>query len=639
MPVIFFCLAITFWARTPLYAQDNYQSPTELKKLPFEELVDVEITSAARRPEPLSQAASAIDVITGEDIERAGVTNIPDALRLGTEMQVAQINGNSWAISTRGFNISAANKMQVLMDGRSLYTPLYSGVFWDVQQTFLPDLARIEIIRGPGATLWGANAVNGVINILTKSARDTQGFLLYGGAGNEETDFVGLRYGGKIGQDTYYRAYVMHSNRDSLTLEGDGDAGDETDITQGGFRIDSTPNSEDTLTLQGDGYGGRFGQLNAPDVTAEGGNVLGRWTRQLASDSSLMLQTYFDYTHRLLPNVFEEHRETFDIEFQHRFVIAERHDVIWGGNYRLSADDIGNLGPTLAFIPDNNVAHLVSAYIQDEFHLVPGKFSLIAGAKFEYNSFSGFEIQPSGRFVWNPTEGQTIWGAISRAVRTPTRIDQDLVAPNPSTGAPPLLIGNPDFESETLVAYELGYRIKPSHKISIDLAGYYNDYDNLRSIEPVGPSRAFILGNKLVGNSYGGALNAKWKVTDWWELSGWVSVLQEDIHPGPGSADVTNGTSEGNDPKCSFVARSSFDLPRHVTVDTILRYVDDLPQPATPAYLTADVRIAWSPYPNFEVAFVGRNLFDEKHPEFSSTRPGMTREVGRSFFGTLKWHF
>jgi iron complex outermembrane receptor protein len=637
--IAFLLLAVALSCSTPLYAEEIYQSPTELKKLPLEELVDVEITSAARRPEPLSQAASAIDVITADDIERAGVTNIPDALRLGTEMQVAQIDGHTWAISTRGFNTSAANKMQVLMDGRSLYTPLFSGVFWDVQQTFLPDLARIEIIRGPGATLWGANAVNGVINILTKSAKDTQGILLFGGGGNEERDFAGVRYGGRIGEDTYYRAYVMHTDRDSLTLEGGGDAGDETEMTQGGFRIDSTPNSDDTLTFQGDGYAGGFGQLNGPDVTVDGGNVLGRWTRQLASDSNVMVQTYFDYTHRLIPDVFEEHRETFDIEFQHRIVIADRHDVIWGGNYRLSADDIGNLGPSLAFIPDNDVVHLVSAYVQDEFHLVPGKFSLIVGSKFEYNSFSGFEIQPTGRFVWNPVEGQTVWGAISRAVRTPTRIDQDLIAPNPSTGAPALLVGNSDFESETLIAYELGYRIRPWHTVSIDLAGYYNDYDNLRSIEPLGPNGPFVFKNKLVGDSYGGALSTKWKVTDWWELSGSVSVLHENIHPGPGSADVTHGTAEGNDPNCSFVARSSIALPHHVQVDSILRYVGDLPNPPTPAYLTADVRIAWSPYPNFEVAFVGRNLFDENHPEFRSSQLGMTREVGRGFFGTVKWHF
>jgi iron complex outermembrane receptor protein len=410
-------------------------------------------------------------------------------------------------------------------------------------------------------------------------------------------------------------------------------------MTQGGFRIDSTPNADDTLTLQGDVYRGRFGQLNAPDVEAEGGNLIGRWTRHLGDDSSLMLQTYFDYTHRLLVDVFEEHRNTFDIEVQHRFLIGERHDVIWGANYRLSADDIGNLGPSLAFIPDSETVHLVSAYVQDEFHLVPDTFSLTAGSKFEYNSFSGFEIQPSGRFAWKPAEGQLVWGAISRAVRTPTRIDQDLVAPNPSTGAPPILEGNRDFESEVLVAYELGYRIKPWNRASIDIAAFYNDYDNLRSIEPLGPggSAPFVFKNKLEGTSYGGALTGKWRITDWWEVGGNVSVLQEDIHPKAGSASITSGASEGNDPNCSFVVRSSLDLPHHVQFDSILRYVGDLPNPPTPSYLTLDLRLAWSPYPNFEVAVVGRNLLDETHPEFRGST--LTREVGRSVFGTFKWHF
>ena len=631
--------AVTIALTARIAGQEAYRSPSDLKKLELEELVDVEITSASRRPEPLSQAASAIDVITADEISRSGVTNFPDALRLATEMQVAQIDGRTWAISARGFNISTANKMQVVMDGRSLYTPLYSGVFWDVQQTFLPDLQQIEVIRGPGATLWGANAVNGVINILTKSAKDTQGVLIFGGAGNEERDFAGLRYGGSIGQDTFYRAYVTQTNRDSLTLEGGGDAGDETEMTQGGFRIDSTPNADDTLTLQGDGYRGRFGQLNMPDVEAEGGNVIGRWTRQLGNDSNLMVQTYFDCTHRLLANVFEEHRYTWDLEVQHRFLIGERHDVIWGANYRLSADDIGNLGPSLAFIPDSETVHLVSAYVQDEFHLVPDTFSLTAGSKFEYNSFSGFEIQPSGRFAWKPAEGQLVWGAISRAVRTPTRIDQDLVAPNPSTGAPALLVGNRDFESEVLVAYELGYRIKPWNRASIDIATYYNDYDNLRSIEPLGPSGSppFVFKNKLEGTSYGGALTAKWRITDWWEVDGNVSVLQEDIHRGAGSASINSGAIEGNDPNCSFVARSSLDLPHHVQFDSILRYVGDLPNPPVPSYLTLDLRLAWSPHPNFEVAVVGRNLLDETHPEFGSST--LTREVGRSVFGTFKWHF
>ena len=623
----------------PVAAQDAYRSPAELKKLSLDELVDVQITSAARRPEPLSQAANAIEVVTADDIMRAGVTNIPDALRLVTEMQVAQIDGHTWAISARGFNISTANKMQVLMDGRNLYTPLYSGVFWDVQQTFLPDLQQIEVIRGPGATLWGANAVNGVINIRTKSAKDTQGFLLYGGGGNEEQDFAGIRYGGTFGKDTFYRVYITQTNRDSLSFEGGGDAEDEYDMTQGGFRIDSTPNEDDILTLQGDLYHGEFGQLDMADAKGDGGNLIGRWTRQLGVDSSMMLQTYFDYTHRLIPDVFEEHRYTYDIEFQHSIRLCDQHDIVYGANYHLSADDIGNLGPSLAFIPDNETVHVVSAYVQDEFHIVPNEFSITAGSKFEYNSFSGFEFQPTARFTWNATAGQTIWGAVSRAVRTPTRIDQNLVSPNPTSGTPPLLLGNPDFDSETLIAYELGYRIKPYHSVSVDLSGFYNDYDNLRSVEPVTPAGPFIFKNRLQGSSYGASLTTKWRITDWWKIDGNISVLQEDIHPGPGSADVTNGSSEGNDPNCMFAIRSSVDLPYNIQFDSVLRYVGDLPNPPTPAYLTLDVRVAWAPNNHVEIAVVGRNLLDDKHPEFSAGPQGVTREVERSVFGTFKWHF
>jgi iron complex outermembrane recepter protein len=617
--------------------ETTYRSPAELKKLSLEDLVDAQITSAARRPEFLSRASSAIDVVTGEDIRRSGVTNLPDALRLAIGMQVAQVDGHSWAISTRGFNISAANKVQVLMDGRNLYTPLFSGVFWDVQHTFLPDVEQIEVIRGPGATLWGANAVNGVINIRTKSAEETQGTLIYGGAGNEETGMGGVRYGGKIGRDTFYRVYVMHQSRDSLSLEGGGDARDDTRITQGGFRIDSHVTADDTVTFQGDAYGGRFGQLTGADIEVDGQNLIARWTRVLAKDSSLTLQSYFDRTHRLIPTVFEENRSTFDLELQHSFRSGQ-HDIVYGANYRLSHDDIGNLGPALAFLPDEKTAHLISAYAQDEWHLVPEKFSITGGSKFEYNSFSGFEIQPTGRFTWLPGSGQTVWGAISRAVRTPTRIDQDLVAPNPSTGAAPVLAANPDFDSEVLIAYELGYRIKPANNVSFDFCAFYNDYDNIRSVEPQGPTgRPILLENKLTAKSFGGSAGVKWRIADWWRVDGSASFLQIDFDRKPGSADPNPGRSEGNDPTWRLLAHSAVDLPGNVQFDSYLRYVGDLPGPATPSYLQLDMRLAWSPTKNFEIALVGRNLLDEKHPEFRGTT--ITREVGRSVYGTFRWSF
>jgi iron complex outermembrane receptor protein len=607
-------------------------SPRDLKKLSLEQLVDTEITSASRRPEKLSQTSSAVDVITSEDIERAGVTNIPDALRLGTEMEVAQVDGHSWAISTRGFDNTISNKLQVLMDGRSLYTPLFSGVFWDVQQTFLPDIEQIEIIRGPGATLWGANAVNGVINIRTKSADETQGFMFYGGGGFEEEGFAGGRYGGKIGDDTYYRVYVMHQEGDGLPPLG-GSSEDDTHMTQGGFRIDSKIHPEDTVTLQGDFYAGNVDQLTTDDIKVDGENVLGRWTHQMDSDSSVMLQAYYDRTYRLIPGTFEEERNTFDIEVQRQYRY-ENHYFVWGGNYRMSHDDIGNLGPSLAFIPASDTQHLVSGYIQDEWHLVADRFYLTAGSKFEYNTFSGFEIQPTGRFTWLPATNQTVWGAISRAVRTPTRIDQNLVSPNPAF-APPFLIANPDFESETLVAYELGYRIKPTDTLSFDLAGYFNDYNNLRSAEPL-PGGKVKIENKLEGQTFGGSIAAKWRILDWWELDGSVWGISEDIHKSPGGHDLNNAHGEANDPACSFIIHSQMDLPWHMRFDSYLRYVDDLPHPHTDSYLTGDVRLAWTLRRNCELALVARNLFDKVHPEFASMP---TREVERSVYATVKWSY
>lgn len=611
-------------------------SPSELKKLSLEQLVDVEITSASRRPEPISQAASAIDVVTSDTIYRSGATNIPDALRLAAGMEVAQIDGHDWAISARGFNISTANKMQVLMDGRNLYTPLYSGVFWDVQRTFLPDLEQIEVIRGPGATLWGANAVNGVINIRSKSAKDTQGFLLDGGGGDEQ-GYAGIRYGGRIGNDTYYRAYVMDQTADSLSLQGGGDAGDDTRFTQGGFRVDSNLSPDDLLTIQGDGYAGNFGQRNAPDIDVDGGNLIARWTRQFGADANVMVQTYYDRTHRLIPDVFEEHRNTFDLEMEGRFV-AGQHDVVYGANYRLSADDIGNLGPSLAFLPSSETVHLISGYVQDEWHLIPRKFAIAVGSKFEYNSFSGFEVQPSGRFIWEPTETQTVWGAVSRAVRTPTRIDQDLVAPNPSSGASPIVVGSDSFDSEELVAYELGYRLRPTTSLSFDLATFYNDYDNLRSVEPTGPTGVpLVIANKNEGYTYGATLTTRWQATDWWRIDGNVSTLRVHLHRSPGGADPSNGDSEANDPDQYFSIRSSMDLPANLQFDTVLRYVGSLPHPATPSYVALDLRLGWSPRKNLEFAIIGRNLLDPNHPEFGNT--GTTAEVPRSVFGSIRWNF
>ena len=633
----FLFLITTLFFPTAVSAQEAYRSPRELKKLSLEELIYTQITSASRRPEPLSQASSAIDVITSDEILRSGVTNIPDALRLATGMHVAQVDGHTWAISARGFNISTANKMQVVMDGRSLYTPLYSGVFWDVQHAFLPDLEQIEVVRGPGAALWGANAVNGVINIRTKSAKDTQGTLVYGGGGNEEHGMGGVRYGGKIGKNSYARVYIMHQSRDSLTLEGGGDAQDATSFTKGGFRFDSELSRHDTLTFQGDIYTGRFGRLNSGDVEAEGFNTIARWSRHFDEDSNFSLQAYFDRTDRLIPRLFEEERNTYDLELEHRFRMGERHEIIYGANYRVSDDDLGNLDPSLAFLPASQTNHLLSAYVQDTFDVIPEKLSLTAGSKFEWNSFSGFEVQPTGRFTWNPASNQTVWGAISRAVRTPTRLDQDVVLPNPSSGASPAFVGSPDFDSEELIAYELGYRVKPITSLSLDVVLYYHDYHNIRSLERQGVGLPIEIANGLEGESYGGSLTAKWRATEWWQLHASLSVFETDIRRVPGSTDISNGAMEGNDPNQLLVLRSAMDLPGNVKFDSTVRFVGELPNPATPSYVELDLRIAWSPLDQLEVALVGRNLLDEGHPEFRGSTN--SREIPRSLFGTFRWSF
>ncbi|MDZ4401165.1 TonB-dependent receptor [Prosthecobacter sp.] len=612
-------------------AQEGHEplDPVKLKRLPLDQLLETEITSVSRRVEPLKRAPSAIDVVTDEDIRRTGANNLQDALRLATGLHVAQVDGHDWAISARGFNTTTSNKMQVLMDGRNLYTPLYSGVFWDVQHTFMPDVEQIEVIRGPGATLWGANAVNGVINIRSKSARDTQGWLLQGGAGNVEQGFGGVRYGGKIG-DTFYRVYATTLNRADMSRERGGNARDAYSLTQAGFRTDTDLSAGDLLTFQGDMYTGRFGQLVANDVEASGGNLLARWTRTLSADSSLMLQGYYDRTHRLVPGTFEEVRNNYDLEFQHSFTVNDAHDIVWGLNFRASQDEISNLGPGLAFLPAAETLYLISGYIQDDFHVIPNLLTVTLGTKLEHNSFSGFEYQPSLRFALTPTPNQTFWGAVSRSVRTPSRIDQDLFAPNPAFAAPTTLQGTRAYQSEVLLAYELGYRARPLSNVTTDLALFYHDFSHVRSIEPIGAGPTLTFGNLLEGEVYGAEFEAKWQATRWWRVEGGYTVMRTHLRTDAGSRDTRGGTVEGNDPNNIFVLRSLWDLPGDFELDATFRYVGALPRPQTPAYSTLDLRLGWEPKPGLELAIVGRNLLDAKHPEYRTTT--VSREVGRSVY-------
>jgi iron complex outermembrane receptor protein len=616
---------------TTLRAQTNEASTSaqDLKRLSIEELMNVEVTTVSRQPEPLFTSPSAIQVITGEDIRRSGATSIPEALRLAPNLQVAQIDSRQWAISSRGFNNGLANKLLVMIDGRVVYTPLFAGVFWDVQDTMLEDIDRIEVVSGPGGSLWGANAVNGVINIQTKSARDTQGALVTGGGGSLLNGFGGVRYGGKIGEDLYFRIYGTGFDRDNTVLPNGSEGTNAWYMGQGGFRMDWLPPSGDVLTVQGDGYGSSFEQPMPGDGSTDGQNVLGRYTHILGERSDFTLQTYWDRTRRVIPNSFTETLNTFDVDFQHRFPIGERQDFIWGTGYRLMADQTGH-GNNLAFVPNDRNMQLFSAFLQDEIALVPDRVKATIGTKLEHNDFSGFEVSPSGRLAWTPSDRQTIWGAISRPVRSPSRIDTDIRFP---ANAPFLIVGNPEFDSEKLVAYELGYRIRPCESLSLSFSGFYNDYSDIRSIS----TNDFIISNNNKAEEWGLEFSGNFQVTSFWRLRGGYTYLNKHVSVQSGSSDLNSGRAEGNDPENDFVLQSMLDLPCHFELDAVFRYVDVLPSPNVPSYVSADLRLAWRPVPSLELSIVGQNLLDNQHPEFGAA--ATRQEIPRSVYGKVTWRF
>jgi iron complex outermembrane receptor protein len=623
----------------PLHGQQGEPevSPSELKKLSIEDLMEIDVTSVSRRSERLSRAAAAVTVITGEDIRRSGVTTLAEALRLVNSVHVAQTDGRTWAISSRGFNLTTANKLLVLIDGRSIYTPLFSGVFWDVQHTFLEDVERIEVIRGPGATLWGANAVNGVINVITRSARTTQGGVAQLGGGEEERVFGGARQGGKLGERTFYRVYGTYLNRDALAFPNGSEARDPLQIGQSGFRLDGDLSSRDSFTFQGDAYRGISSEAIRTDTRLDGGNLLGRWSRSLADESGFELQVYWDRTHRDIPQSFEEHQDILDVDFQHQRPVGRRHLLVWGLGYRYIRDDVEN-SPSVVWVPEDRNQGLASAFAQDEIQLIGDRLRLTVGSKFEVTESTGLEVQPSVRMAWTPDDRRTLWGAVSRAVRTPTRLDEDLRFVDPNGNA--FVFGNPDFESEELLAYEVGYRIQAGSALILDLATFYNVYDNLRSQESLVPGQRFPirLDNKLEAEAWGLELRANYEAAPWWHLHGAYAWFEKDFTLDPDSTDPTGGVPEGNDPEHRFLLRSSFDLPRGVQVDAWLRHVSELPEPRVPAYTEMDLRVGWGPRPGLDLSVIGRNLLHGQHPEFGAPTP-TRKEVERSLYGRVTWRW
>ena len=658
----------------------------DVMEMDLEALMKMQVTSVSRKSERLSNAAAAIDVITQEDIRRSGATSIPEALRLSAGLEVARQDAHTWAISARGFNDEFASKLLVLVDGRTVYTPLVASVNWDVQDLPLEDIDRIEVIRGPGATVWGANAVNGVINITTKSAKDTQGVLITAGAGTEDRGFGTLRYGGKLGENAYYRVYGKVLDRDSSALRGGGEANDSWWMSRGGFRLDWIPTEQNLLTLQGDYYGGELGQtvtvpLVTPpyltsltdDVTTSGGNILGRWTHDFSADSQLALKIYYDHQDRDRI-VFAEKRDTIDFDLQHHFHIGERNDIVWGLGYNLTSDALRNT-QFVSFDPAERTTALYSAFLQDEITLIQDRLRMTLGSKIEHNDYTGWEIQPSGRLSLNITDKQTGWFAVSRAVSTPSRAEDDVrinryVFPPGSTppGAPgpapvPVivsLLGSSDIEAKELLAFELGYRVQPHHRLSFDLATFYNVYDKERSLEAQAPDlsnfpaaiiQPYVINNMLEGETYGFELASTWQATDWWRIRANYTFWKLNLHKKPGSTDPLLEQQELDSPEHQVGIRSLMDLPHNVEFDTGLRYVDSLglrrryvaapgEDQSVPGYVVGDVRIGWRPSYNWEISLVGQNLFN-KHQEFAPSFLPSAQEtlVETSFYAKVTFRF
>ena len=659
----------------PAFATD----PAHLADLSVEQLLDLKVTSVARREETVSHSPAAIYVITHEDIRRSGARSIPEALRLAPGLNVAQVDAHTWAVSSRGFNGVFANKLLVLIDGRSVYTPLFSGVFWDPQDVVIEDIDRIEIIRGPGAALWGANAVNGVINITTKRVADTQGGLLTMGGGNEERAFTTFRFGGKLSDDLHYRIFGKAMARDDSEKLNGGAANDSWRMGRVGFRLDWTP-AENVFTLQGEVYHGLenayYDRLRSRSPFAayddfsvdhvSGGNVLGRWTRELPGGGQIALQTYYDRTNRETA-VLGEWRDTFDVDLQHRFSMGDRQTIVWGGGYRVTSDRVRN-SFDIAITPESRTTNLFNAFLQDEISIVKERLVLALGSKIEHNDFTGFEIQPSARLLWTPAVRHSAWASVSRAVRTPSRAEDDItlrqqpVLPPGAlyAGFPPFVQPSPavltsvsghrDFCSEEVIASEIGYRIEATKRLSFDLALFYNDYRNLSSFEVDDPaidlsSNPPRIGvsvlNRLKGETYGGEIAATWQAAAWWKLQANYSLLYLKAHLADGGADVGGEHNlEGSSPRNQAALRSAMDLPQGFELDAGLRYVDALPALRVPGYLAVDLRLGWNLSDAVEFSLVGRSLLDRRHAEFRPTTvaTGAT-EVERSIYGSFTIRF
>ncbi|HEX8315019.1 MAG TPA: TonB-dependent receptor plug domain-containing protein [Flavisolibacter sp.] len=609
-------------------------SPRDLKKLSVEELMNIEVTLVSRTPEKLTEAASAIQVITAEDIRRSGATHVAEALRLSPNLQVSQFSSSVWIISARGFNNVFSNKLLVMIDGRTIYTPLYGGVLWEQQNVLLEDVERIEVVSGPGGTLWGANAVNGIINIVTKNAKGSQGLYASVGGGTFLRDMAAVRYGGKMGEKAHFKVYGQHFDRSNTELSNGTKNKDAWRMTHGGFRVDWDASEKTALTLQGEYYGGSRESAvgNSP---LNGQNVLARWSRTFSERSDIILQLYYDrYYREDAPTASYDKMTTVDADFQHRIGIGKKQNLVWGTGYRYVKDDanFSNLAGA-GILPRFKRLDLFTAFVQDEIMLT-NSLRFIAGTKLLHNVYSGWEWQPSARLAWIKSRN-TLWAAASRAVRTPSRFDVDYFLPmTPRPPNLPSVAGGPNFISEKVYAYELGYRVQPNLLSSFSLATFYNVYRDVYSVEAKPGTLTYQIQNGSEATSWGAELAGNYQVHKNWRLRGGYTYFNKDIGPKPGR--VFDPTYLGNDVRNQVMLQSILDLPRHFQFDVVARYLDGLEKSfATadvPAYWTFDARLAYT-FKGFELAVIGQNLKQKNHTEFG------TFNIPRNVFAKLSARF
>jgi iron complex outermembrane receptor protein len=631
--------------------------------------MNIDVTSVSKKEQKTSQAAAAIFVISRQDISNSGALNIPDLLRMVPGLDVAQIDSAKWAVSARGFNGQYSNKLLVLIDGRAVYSPIFAGVFWDSQNVPLDSIERIEVIRGPGAAVWGSNAVNGVINIITISAKDTQGGYTSASAGDSGIGPETVRYGGKARNLGSYRVSAEGFQVDALPTIAGLDGQDDWRLIHGGFRIDSSLSAKDSLTTEGEAYTGNAGEISFIPISLQppenatvalrdrysGWNVLSRWKHTISPGSETSLQFYFDRTTRG-DSTYSIGLNTFDIDFQHHIGWGARQDIVWGLGYRVSLDEID---PTLRIsaTPKNRDTQLFSSFAQDEIAILPDRVHLSLGARVEHNDYTGFDLQPSVRLIWTPDSKNSVWGAVSHADRTPARSDTDFRAnfeALPGPGNMPILVslfGNPDQRNEQLTAFETGYRTTLSSRFSLDSTVFYNRYRDLVSVEPgalrieTSPAPVHWLnpetfGNSLFGETHGIESFASWKVAGFWTLNPGYTFFSIHLHEFAGSQDGSIPGTQGGTPDHQAQVRSSVSLPYHLQWNASAYFVNRLPAQSIPAYTRLDTGLNWHMGENVSLSIVGQNLLKDLHPEYTGTdstvQPGLMR---RTAYAKITWSF